>query len=194
MTCHQALSLLEDSVDNELSPSQAAELEEHLSACATCRQEYQASQQLKQYLKQLQQDSLVPNPGEDYWSEVTSLVLAKTSGLSVSNTDSVRIIEVRPKAEERRSLVRSLMLFAASLVIMLSAIYLGMQRQQMTASVNNSTSPVLMTASLSNVVASDNRAIVTREEENQMVRGMMALSTPGPVGRYGGLTELLSDR
>lgn len=192
MTCHQALSLLEDSVDNELSPSQAADLEEHLKACDSCRQEYQASLQLKQSLKQLQQDARVPDPGEDYWSEVTSLVLAKT--VDSTTREPARVVDIRSNADDRRSLVRSLMLFAASLIIMLSAIYLGMQRNQMSASADFGTSPILMTATLSDVMASDNRAIVTREEENQMVRGMLALSTPGPVGRYGGLTELLSDR
>lgn len=194
MTCHQALSLLDDYIDNELSPAVTAEVAQHLEQCAACRQEYESGKHLTQVLKQTQDESRLPDPGEDYWSEVSSLILARTVESSAPSADEESPVRLRSRAETRQSLMRSAMLFAASLVLLLGALLVGSQRGHFGPSAQRQQTHLIMTASLSDAMASDHEAIVTKEEETALLRGMLALGAPGPVGRYGGLTELLGAR
>lgn len=194
MTCHQALSLLDDYSDNELGPALAAEVAQHLEVCATCRQEYEAGRQLTQVLKQTQDEARLPDPGEDYWSEVSSLILARTTESSVPSANEESPVSYRSRSDTRQAVMRSVMLFAASLVLMIGALLIGSQRHRMGSSSRFSESQPIMTASLSQMTASDHEAIVTKEEEDALVRGMLALGAPNPVDRYGGLAELLGAR
>lgn len=193
MTCHQALSLLEAYLDNELSPPQVAEMESHLATCTSCMTEMEAAQSLRELLKQSREGVALPEPGVDYWNESESLILARTVDKEqrVSATEE-RVTPVQSRSYETGTLMRSFMLFAASLVLMISALYLGSQRQQMSASFARHDSPVLITASLSDLVGSDDTAIVTKEEESRLVQGIFAIAGPGPVGRYTGMADLLS--
>lgn len=186
MTCHQALSLLEAYLDNELSPPQVAEMESHLAACPACASEVDTSRALRDLLKRSREGEVLPEPSANYWSESESLILAKTTD------HEERITPILERSAETSTLIRSFMLFAASLVLMISALYLGSQRNEMTFSFSQADSPVLITASLSELVGSDHTAIVTKEEESRLVKGIFAIAGPGPVGRYTGMADLLS--
>jgi hypothetical protein len=153
----------------------------------------EAAQSLRELLKQSREGIVLPEPGVDYWNESESLILARTVDKEqrVPATEE-RVTPVQSRSYETGTLMRSFMLFAASLVLMISALYLGSQRQQMSASFARHDSPVLITASLSDLVGSDDTAIVTKEEESRLVQGIFAIAGPGPVGRYTGMADLLS--
>lgn len=186
MTCHQALSLLEAYLDNELSPPQVVEMESHLAACPACTSELETSRALRELLKRTREGEVMPEPAVAYWPESEALILAKTTD------HEGRITPIRERSPETSTLMRSFMLFAASLVIMISALYLGSQRNEMSSSFSQADSPVLITASLSELVGSDQTAIVTKEEESRLVKGIFAIAGPGPIGRYTGMADLLS--
>lgn len=191
MTHTQALSLLEDYVDNELPPEQAVEFEIHLRACDDCRAEVESSRLLKTALRQSNADEMVPDPGPSYWPELTSLVLAKTVDAEPEPiAEPVYQYTGDQRRAERRTVIRSAMLFAASLALLLGALYLGSHKAQISPSALNPSAPVMVVASLSDLVDRDNTAVVTAEERASLLRGMLALGAPGPLGRIGLLTDI----
>ena len=74
MTCHDALALLDDFVDGELDSSIAGTVRNHIDNCDHCRKEYTATKRLKELL----QKTTTEDPGRDYWSETTRLIMART--------------------------------------------------------------------------------------------------------------------
>jgi hypothetical protein len=191
MTCHQAVPLLDDYLDGELSPQQVADLERHLAACPACRSELETVRSVRDLLKQSREEIALPDPGVDYWNQSENLILAKTiETSSQTESDQLRITRIAGQSSTG-TLVRSMMLFAASLVLMISALYLGSQRQQFSTTIDRPNSPVLVAASASPSIGSDNGLILTLEEKNSLVRGMFALGAPGPIGRYTTIADLM---
>ncbi|MFQ5452583.1 MAG: anti-sigma factor family protein, partial [Candidatus Zixiibacteriota bacterium] len=80
MTCLNTIQLLEDYADNELSPEKTIEIKKHLDECLSCQNEYS----IIRNLKELVQQKPVYNPGEEYWSETSNIILARTVELSDS--------------------------------------------------------------------------------------------------------------
>lgn len=191
MTCHQAVPLLDDYLDGELSPQQVADLERHLAACPACRSELETGRSVRELLKRSREEIALPDPGIDYWNQSENLILAKTiEGSSHIEPEVTHITHIAGQSSTG-TLVRSMMLFAASLVLMISALYLGSQRQQFSKTIDRPNSPILVAASASPSVGSDNSLILTLEEKNSLVRGMFALGAPGPIGRYTTIADLM---
>ena len=51
MTCYQAFTLLEDYVDKELPADKEVLIREHITGCASCREEFETTLLLKELLK-----------------------------------------------------------------------------------------------------------------------------------------------
>ncbi|MBK7141207.1 MAG: zf-HC2 domain-containing protein [bacterium] len=191
MTCHQAVPLLDDYLDGELSPQQVADLERHLADCPACTSELESGKKLRDLLKQTRDASTPPEPGADYWSESEALIYARTVESSRSaeleRTTITSITHNRPTG----ALVRSMMLFAASFVLMIGAIYLGSKRQELSGVTIHSETPVLLAGSINQTFGSDKGLVLTKEEKNSLVRSMFALGAPGPVGRYTTMDDML---
>lgn len=191
MTCHQAVPLLDDYLDGELTPPQVADLERHLASCPACTTDLESARKLRDLLKQNRESSSPPEPRPDYWSETEALILARTvesSGSTATERTTVTQIWGRPGTGQ---VVRSLMLFAASLVLMIAAIYVGSQRKELARVTINPQSPVYIAGSVSGMTGEDHGLVLTSEEKNSLVRGMFALGAPGPVGRYTTIADLL---
>jgi anti-sigma factor RsiW len=103
MTCRHALSLLEDYMDNNLASSAASEVKAHLESCPECRGEYQETLRLKELLK----TPAVSTVSDSYWSEVSSLIAAKT--VEADTTLPVRSPSITRISSDRRELFRSAM-------------------------------------------------------------------------------------
>lgn len=178
MTCHDALALLEDHVDGELSPDKEAFVKKHLAACAACREEFETSLVLKELLGQNQPF----DPGEEYWSDTIRLIRARTTESTVSETQIISVSSRR--SMERGAFVRSLVSVAASLIVLFSALLLGSGKQEQIARLTASEPPVYVSTPLEQVVGSDNTIIVTQDENTRLARGMLLLGAPGSLGRF----------
>jgi anti-sigma factor (TIGR02949 family) len=91
MTCQHARSLLEDYVDGEITGSDAEQLEHHLETCSNCRAEYESSLHIKSILS----NQLIREPSNQYWDDVTQLILART-------VEAEYVPEERPAIEDGR--------------------------------------------------------------------------------------------
>jgi len=178
MTCHDALALLEDYVDGELSPDKKAKIEGHLSGCSACRGEFEMSLVLKEMLEQ----SKPPDPGEEYWSQTTRLIKARTTESRFPETEIISVSNRR--LMERSAFARSLISVAASLAVLFSALLLGSGKHERIAQLTASQPPVYVTTPLEQVVGSDNTVIVTQDENVRLARGMLLLGAPGSLGRF----------
>ncbi len=178
MTCHDALALLEGYVDGELSPDKETRVKTHLSGCSACRGEFETSVILKELLKQ----TIPPDPGEEYWSETTRLIKARTTESRFPETEVISVSDRR--STERSAFARSLVSVAASLVVLFSALLLGSGTQERIARLTASEPPVYVATPLEQVVGSDNTVIVTQDENFRLARGMLLLGAPGSLGRF----------
>ncbi|UCD64957.1 MAG: zf-HC2 domain-containing protein [Candidatus Zixiibacteriota bacterium] len=178
MTCHNALALLEDYVDGELSAELEARVREHLAGCRRCRLEFEWSSVLKELLKQKK----APDPDRDRWAETTNLIYARTVE---QDTNRYRIMSVAERnSAQRGAFVRSVVSVAASLAILFSAILLGSGSQQQLARVSASESPIFVAAPLEDQVTSDNITVASDEENLRRAKGMLLLGPPGSLGRF----------
>jgi predicted anti-sigma-YlaC factor YlaD len=186
MTCRHALSLLDDYLDKELDPTLADQVKAHLEECRSCRVEFDESSRLKECLK-LQ---IPPAPAEEYWPEVSALILAKTVDGHGYASRSRSVTEI--SRDDRRDLVRSVLTLAASICILFGALYLGTQHQNQAKRINAPGSPVLITASLEGLVGSGDRAVMTQKEYTSLLGSQFVLGAPGPLGRSLGVVSLLT--
>jgi hypothetical protein len=186
MTCRHALSLLEDYMDSNLASSTALEVQEHLDACPECRGEYEETLRLKELLK----TPAVSTVADAYWSEVSSLIAAKTVEADASvPTRSPSITQI---SSDRRELFRSAMAFAASICILFTALYLGSLRNQQSSHFNHPNSSILVAATLRAVVGDDETAVITTKEYATLNGSRFLMGMPGPLGRALGPLDLLT--
>jgi predicted anti-sigma-YlaC factor YlaD len=177
MICQRALSLLDDFLDNELAPATAADVKAHLDGCPTCRQAYDESRRLKELLKQ----KGTRDPGQDYWLETSQLILARTvqlsgPGYAVSETVSDR----------RGAFVQALVSLAASLVILASAVVVGMNQSH----APDAGGGKLLLSSAAGRQLNLAKGIITEAERQRLAKGMLLMGPPGLLGHVGGLTQL----
>ena len=181
MTCTQALSLLDEFVDGELTPALTDEVRTHLDGCTKCRGEYEDTKQLKEFLKQKK----VHDPGRDYWQENLQLILART----VETSPSVECHQTHHdnRGVRRNAFVRALVSLEASLAILTTAIVIGHNQGQM-ASAATVRQPNILTSSLQQRLQPSNR-FVTNDEWDRLTRGMILLGSPGFPGRFAAMTK-----
>ena len=181
MICQRALSLLDDFLDNELTLSTAAEVKSHLDDCTTCRQAYDESRRLKELLRQKRNR----DPGQDYWLETSQLILART----VQRSEPEQPYAMRETASDPKgSFVQALVSLAASLVILVSALVVGMNQSHAPDAATRG-GPVLFGSSVDQQLNAGN-FIITEDERQRLAKGMLLLGPPGLLGHVGGLTQL----
>jgi len=184
MTCSEAVSRLDDLADNELTAAQAVQVREHINQCDACRREYQQIRQFKQLLK----GAGAPDPGDTYFQKTTSTILHRT--VAVDNAAASPVADHRVKQQERRAFVRALLSAAASLVILFAAILLGSAENRLTASGPTDRAPVLATPGIRNTVR-DEIPVFTVKDRERLARGRMLIGSPGLLGRFAGLPEIM---
>jgi predicted anti-sigma-YlaC factor YlaD len=186
MTCRHALALLDDYLDAELDPTIASQVNAHLDECRDCRAEFDEGKRLKELLR----NQSPPSPADEYWPEVSSLILAKTVEAYSPPPSARRETDV--SRDDRRELFRSAMTLAASICILFGALYLGTQHQSQAKRLNAPGSPVLITASLDGLVGDGDQAIMTHREYVSLIGGQFLIGAPGSLGRGIGIVELLT--
>ncbi|MFZ5979620.1 MAG: anti-sigma factor family protein [Candidatus Zixiibacteriota bacterium] len=173
-------------LDNELDKQTALEIKEHLDSCPECRKEYELALQLKEGLK-----ASLPtiDPGDTYFDEVTSLIFAKTIDLDTETTAVTDL--TRRKAEKRMSFYRSMASVAASLIIFFSALFFGSGTMQ-TVSITPTASEERTSQAIGmiNLADTDNNVIITKDEQKDILKGMVLLGSPGQINRIITLSEI----
>ena len=181
MICQRALWLLDDYLDDELSEAVVAEVKNHLDQCVDCRREFEESRRLKELLKQ----KGTRDPGEDYWLETSQLVLAKT-------VQQYRSDEPYASGEtdtgSRGPFLQALVSLAASLVILASAVIVGMN-QSHAPDAGARGGPILFSSSAGRQLNATH-TIITKAERQRLAKGMLIMGPPGLLGPFGGMTQL----
>jgi len=186
MSVRHTQALLEAYLDNELSDSERREVEHLLDTSPEYRRDYQELVRLKEMLH----NARVPDPGPDYWSETTELILART----VDNpTQDLQRTAVQPtQADRRRAFVLALASAVLSLAILISAVAIGSQhqRQEQAATITSiNQSPILVTAPLRLMMDDPISDFYTPSDELRLARGMLLIGLPGFAGKLAGLTD-----
>lgn len=174
MTCRHAQSLIEDLVDGELPQARVDQLRAMLADDPGCREEYELSQKLKELLAQY----TIPNPGEEYFTELQRLVLART-------TESAPYGGMRSPAGGHRSVraafVRSIITVAASLLIFIAAVFYGSADHSVMAEKQQ---PAPESPTIAQAVNAGADIPLTGNSRDRVVAGVMLLGPPGFLGRF----------
>jgi len=185
MTCQVALSCLDQLVDDELTEEQKSQVMEHINSCENCKRELEELKQIKNLLNK----SKKFEPSEEYWSEVTGLIKAKTT--DVEPVDSGHRSHTEQISIKRNALLRSLISTAAALVILFTALLLGSQQRQVAMAQFNSKNPIMATADIRDLLTSDNRALYSANDQRHLAQGMLLVGIPVILGRFAALPELM---
>ena len=167
MTCHLTLSLLGKYLDKELTDSEYQQVSEHLEKCPDCRKEYQEMQNLKELIGRQK----IADPGREYFTETTNLILAKTIHANGNGQSEVNPQDYQ--ANRRKAFVRSLLSAAASLFILFSAITIGLSNDTSTSTLTQTDTPVYITAPLQDVLDSDSNQLATQKSQERLAIGVM---------------------
>lgn len=182
MTHRHPVSLLEDFVDRELTPSEVEELEALLSESPELREELEATRRLKELLARHH----VPDPGENYFDDAMRIILARTSEAGKIE----RIPAGERQKQDRRLFYRSLISAAASVMLFVGAVWLGTQHQALTT--RQRVPEVMVTSTVADQLGEEpGTQLVTSEEQVSLHKGLFLLSPPGTSGRFLGLYESL---
>ena len=185
MTCHQALALLDDFVDNDLDQTLAGKLKGHLKTCPSCRQEHQATIRLKELLR----GSKTQGPGKDYWSETTRLIMARS--VDATMVDPAATTRQESITTQRNAFVRSLVSLAASVVILISAVLIGQNHPHLDyAHLNGPNHHRLFAVGPAAKQLSGDPSNFAADQQLRLARGMLLMGPPGLFGRFAMLPEL----
>ena len=181
MTCRDILSLLDDFMDNDLSAEQAAQVQSHLDECPGCRAEYNRTLQLKSLL---QRDSF-PEPPEEYWTEVSAIIQART----VDSVPLIRERAVEERTSTHRGLYRSVAVFAASAVLLATTLLVSYNRHDRSA-LHKEPSTVYVTDRLSGQMNHPASDYLTPQDQTRISGGTLVVGAPSMVGRYSSLAGI----
>lgn len=187
MTCRQAQSLLDAYLDSELSVDDNRLFLSHLNNCQECQRELDSSRQLREILS----NKPVTNPRNEYWEEVTSLILARTVG-NESPGGGGSVFSSNANSDKSH-LMQSILAVVASLVLLFSALYVG---------INKSAGPIAASPAVSEgtletqvwLVDTDKFLVFTAEDEAMLTRGILYLAPPGPLSRLDAVAGLRTAR
>ena len=170
MTHRQDIIDLEDFLDGKLSPAEKTRIKELLDSSPDLRAELSVSQQLRRVLKQLP----VKTPSDNYFDEVTDIILARTLDADV-NIPEPAILPIRPS---NRSNLFIFLQVAASLILFFTALTLGQSTRNL--------SQIVMPVSEYQILAKPTGLESTRPEWeltdaelSEMEIGITAVSSPG---------------
>jgi anti-sigma factor RsiW len=187
MTCQLVQSLLDDYIDGDLSASQTGEIESHLAQCTACKQEYLRSAELRRLLS----SRAAPDPGTQYFREVTELILARTVDQTESEQRTFRASA--DSSRIRAPFYRSLIAAAASIGLFVTSLYVGSIRP-MTASAPPADTRMRQATSMVAMLHSDDNRVMTDAEKLRITSGMVLLGPPGMVGRCADVAAVLGDK
>ncbi|UCC44474.1 MAG: zf-HC2 domain-containing protein [Candidatus Zixiibacteriota bacterium] len=190
MTCLQTLSLLSDYADQSLSDRLKEAVEAHLQECSACNSEWNSVKRLVSMLGERPR----PDPGEPYWQELDKLILARTSETVRPAADAINDAAFSGHGSRRRSLLRSLVSAAASICILVSALLVGTSQEYRQVKVLNSESPMLLSSSLTDSAGAQLRWRVVDQERVILARSLSCIGTPGLLGRFTGVPDLVASR
>ncbi len=182
MTCREALLLLDDYVDQELSPEQSEAVSEHLADCPGCHAEFEATIKVKELLHR----KSVYSPGKDYWDETSSLILARTVESSFERTPVTAV----DRATQKQAFVRAIVSVFASLIILFTALLVGSSKGPGFVRLTSPEAPLFSVAPIEDMVDSDNAIIVTKAERVNQAKGMLLMGSPGFLGRFALMIEV----
>jgi hypothetical protein len=173
MLSRQLTLLIEAYVDNDLTLDKRAEAEKLLAESEECRVYQRQVEELRGYLK----SSAPRDPGEDYWRETSSLILAKTS-----NREPIFVpgkVVPRPTSTGLRRAVYSAVV---SLSILIIALAIGSSQSVNYAVVRMDNSEYLATVDVREKLSvSDD---FNADRETALLAGSSVLiGFPGSVGR-----------
>ena len=177
MRTHLNPILLEKYLDKELSGSLLTETEQHLETCPECQNRLEELRQLNRLLVRVKP----PVPSQAYLEESLSIIQARTIALQ------------EPTYPEKRPIIsdfiRSIVAVAASLLLLLSAIYLGSdsQVQQYTQSTPDNQMLVIAPAYFKN--AEQSQPLYVQHDQIRQLKGMLLIGPPGALGRFGTLYQ-----
>jgi len=187
MTCREVVSRLDDLADGELSATETARLNQHLNQCPDCREFYEQTMHLKEILR----NASCPLPGQDYWNQTTAKIMARTTDAEPRDPEVLSF--ARKQKQDRNALFRAILSVAASITILFLAIYVGSTQQQQLAEIGNSNNRAIATADVWNVTGTDNTPVFTELDRQRLTRGLMLMGSPGVLGRFSRLPDLLPD-
>lgn len=180
MTCLYPLSLLEAYIDSEMPAGETLVLEEHLKDCHRCQSEIESIKKLKKLL----QNNRVKQPNAEYWDQTKDLILAKTVE-SDSWNKSASIQNIKTRSDFMRSLIS----VAASLMLLGSALLIGVKTDNNMAVIAQE-GPVYALTPIEEKVDYDQTIIVSETEQINMIKGMLLMGAPGALGRMNNLYNL----
>jgi len=187
MTCHDALALLDDFVDGELDPSLAGTMRDHVENCDKCHEEFLATKRLKELLKH----TPLENPSEEYWSDTTRLIMARTIALGDPTAPDSGSTYQR---SNRTDFVRSLVSLAASIAILISAILVGQSQVRPTQSLSTQGErPVFLAHSIVDQFPSGYPALAIGDDQSRLARGMLLMGAPGHLSRLALLADMMTE-
>ena len=192
MTCRHTQTLLEDFLDGDLDSADADLFSRHAEQCSECRIKLEEAKKLREQLK----SHTVPDPGERYFEETTRLILSRTGSL---NRDGLsRRISAPPSVpindsyiDAKAAFIRSVVSFAMAVLVLVSAIYIGTNSPDSTATADQTGTGYYVSVDLSNLLNADREKIVTAAEQNRISRGMLLMGAPGALGRGPVLSQML---
>lgn len=177
MTCINSGILLEGYLDNELSADESRNFENHLKRCSECQKELDALKQLKIILSSEE----ITDPGDEYWEENKSLILAKTiESEDWNNSRPTRVTSV--KTDFKRALVA----VAASLVLLASSLFLGVESDKQLNYISDNNDMFALNP-MQNVLDNEQNIIVSENEQLNIAKGMLLISPPGMLGRLNSI-------
>ena len=185
MTRPSKRSLLEDFVDSELSEEETSYVRQLLAQSPELQQEHDATLRLREILKTLP----VPDPGEQYWSESTELILARTTPSETEESVNRSLPEIT--AQKRHAFWRSVVSAAASLIILFSALVIGSQRQTHKETNIVDEGRMLVTTDLADRLTTPTVELTDQPELAGMTVRNILQGPPGHVGRFSDPTETM---
>ncbi len=188
MTTPPKRSLLEDFVDGELTDEEACDFQRRLQNTPELQNEHEMTVRLKELLKH----QPVPDPGDEYWSEATSLILARITGAGDSHRETVSVPELL--ARRRTAFMRSAVSAAASLFILFSALVIGSNRTARKDDNFGAGGRMLVTTNLADRLAQPMNDFTFEAEKADLAVGNLLLGPPGHVGRFHDVSEMLPMR
>ncbi len=178
MTCLRYKPLIDDFADNNLAPELVTQLKEHFSTCSACKQELEATKNLKELLH----NTTSHIPGDLYFEETAELIIART--IEKNNWQDNQ----KPTSKVRSEFTRALFSTAAALLLLAASILIGTSDTNF-AQNNPTESTIFVMTPVEQMIEPDNSPIFTKAEQLNHIQGMLLISPPGMLGRLSVIHE-----
>lgn len=180
MTCINSGILLEGYLDNELSVDESRQFEKHLKICSECQNELESLKLLREVFA----SDKVVDPGDDYWEESKSLILAKTT-----EADNWNVSHPTEKTSIKTDFRRAVFAIAASLVLLASSLYIGVKPCKHLSYISDTDNIYILTP-MQKMVDEEQNIIVSEDEQINIAKGMLLISPPSTLGKLNSIYNI----